>query len=164
MADITAQDTIEKVNAFLQGRDSMERIITMECDYQSNKVSIIYVNSKGEKRICFDDFKPFAWVKGSATSKLFNGDRKKISSAMRKYSIACKKLKTSINNTDASKENPRLSNGYKYMFYATKPMTYGTFLRFFEEAGTPLYEKIKKESKYQYFNVFKQRDNGYCSY
>lgn len=46
MADITAQDTIEKVNAFLQGRDSMERIITMECDYQSNKVSIIYVNSK----------------------------------------------------------------------------------------------------------------------
>lgn len=90
-------------------------------------------------------------MKGSATSKLFNGDRKKISSAMRKYSIACKKLKTSINNTDASKENPRLSNGYKYMFYATKPMTYGTFLRFFEEAGTPLYEKNQKRKQVPIF-------------
>lgn len=66
----------EIVNTFLSGHDPMERIITIECDYQDDKVSIIYVDDNGQKRIRTDDFKPFVWVKHSAAIRLFDGDKK----------------------------------------------------------------------------------------
>ena len=43
--------TNEMVNTFLNGRDPMERIITIECGYTDDRVSIVYINEKGEKRI-----------------------------------------------------------------------------------------------------------------
>ena len=36
------------VNGFLNGRDPMERIISIECGYNEEQVSIIYVNSNNE--------------------------------------------------------------------------------------------------------------------
>ena len=39
------------VNGFLNGRDPMERIISIECGYNEEQVSIIYVNSNNEKRV-----------------------------------------------------------------------------------------------------------------
>lgn len=153
MADTSTQATIERVNAFLEGRDPMERIITMECDYQSDKVSIIYINNKGEKRITFGDFKPFAWAKLAAIQKMYNGDGKKLSSAMKSYGISYKELKIINKEKESSKDskiNDRLLNGYRYMFYATKKMSYSKFLRFFEDAGTPLYaKKSKKKDSFQ---------------
>lgn len=139
------QKNIERVNAFLAGHNPMERIITMECDYQSNKVSIIYVNNKGEKRIAFDDFKPFCWTKGSVATKLFNGDRKKISQEMRARGIACKSLE--IKNEKHPTPSIRLENGFRYMFYATRPMSYNSFLKFFSDAGVPIYPPKKKGSQ-----------------
>ena len=68
----------ERVNEFLSGHDPMERIITIECGYDEEDVSIIYVDSKGIKRIRKDAFKPFIWVKNSAAVRMFNGDRKLI--------------------------------------------------------------------------------------
>ncbi|MDE6285216.1 MAG: hypothetical protein K2M17_05665, partial [Bacilli bacterium] len=108
-------------------------------------VCIIYVNKKGEKRIGRDDFKPFAWAKQSITTRLFEGDRKAISQKMREYGIACKKLRITADST--KKVNPRLENGYKFLFYATRAMTYAKFLKFFEEAGTPIYTKGGKKTK-----------------
>ena len=118
------QITTEVVNTFLSGHDPMERIITIECGYQEDKVSIIFVNDKGEKRVKLDDFKPFIWCKNSAAIRLFGGDRALISKKMREYGIHCKKLITSPTDTT---DNERLDAGYKYMFYTTSRMSYQKF-------------------------------------
>lgn len=143
-----SQENIDRINSFLKGRDPMEHIVSIECDYSSDRVSVIYVNKNGEKRIGMDDFKPFAWAKQSVTRKLFGGDRQLIMKKMREYSISCKKLMTTAKNSE-SKPNPRLEDGYKYLFYATKRMTYSRFLKFFEEGGVPLFSKKKKNEEMQ---------------
>ena len=50
--------TSEVVNTFLNGHDPMEHIIDIECAFDEDTVSIIYVDDKGIKRIRKDDFKP----------------------------------------------------------------------------------------------------------
>lgn len=151
MSKIISKDV---VNTFLTGHDPMERIITIECDYQEDKVSIVYVNDKGEKRVKLDDFKPFIWCKNSAAIRLYEGDRRKISQAMREYGISCKKLRTS---EEGQKEvSDRLENGYKYMFYATRRMSYQTFQRFFKEGGVPIHDNKKSsqsESNREFMGV-----------
>ena len=131
----------EVVNIFLSGHDPMEHIITIECDYMEDKVSIVYVNDEGQKRVKLDDFKPFIWCKNSAAIRLFEGDRKKIMQAMREYGIACKKLKTKEEGQHEVSE--RLENGYKYMFYATRRMSYHKFLDFFKAGGVPVHDNKK---------------------
>ena len=135
------QITTEAVNSFLNGHDPMERIITIECDYQEDMVNIIYVNEKGEKRVKRDDLKPFVWCKNSAAIRLFNGDRKKLISKMRSYGISVKQLITEDENGN---ENERLQSGYKYMFYAIRKMSYQKFLMFFQEGEVPIHERKKK--------------------
>lgn len=151
MGNIISKDV---VNTFLTGHDPMERIITIECDYQEDKVSIVYVNDKGEKRVKLDDFKPFIWCKNSAAIRLYEGDRRKISQAMREYGISCKKLRTS---EEGQKEvSDRLENGYKYMFYATRRMSYQTFQKFFKEGGVPIHDNKKSsqsESNREFMGV-----------
>lgn len=141
----TSKENIERINGFLKGRDPMEHIIAMECDYNSDKVCVIYVNKDGKKRIGMDDFKPFAWAKQSAAQRLFKGDRKLLLEKMRSYGIKCKQLATT--SPTATKTNPRLENGYKYLFYSVKAMTYSRFLNFFEEAGVPIYAKKNKKKE-----------------
>ena len=133
--------TSETVNTFLNGHDPMERIISIECGYQDDSVSIIYVNADGEKRVRKDDFKPFAWAKNSACIRMFGGNRGTLRRRMREYGINVKALATKYNG---SEENERLENGYKYMFYATRRMSYTKFLAFFSSADTPIYENSKK--------------------
>ena len=142
MSQQPIQNNIDAVNAFLMGHNPMERIISMECDYQSDKVSVIYVNQRGEKRIAFDEFKPFCWAKRTAAVNLFKGDRTLLSKKMREYGISCKSLR--VSNEETKPINPRLESGYRYMFYATRPMTYNRFLKFFEEAEVPIYKKRTK--------------------
>ena len=131
----------ERVNQFLNGHDPMERIITIECGYDEDEVSIIYVDSKGIKRIRKDAFKPFIWVKNSAATRLFNGDRKQIKSKMRQYGISVKQLITTMTGESVS---DRLESGYKYLFYAKDKMSYSKFQRFFTEGGVPIHERPKK--------------------
>ena len=131
----------ERVNQFLNGHDPMERIITIECGYDEDEVSIVYVDSKGIKRIRKDAFKPFIWVKNSAATRLFNGDRKQIKSKMRQYGISVKQLITTMTGEAVS---DRLESGYKYLFYAKDKMSYSKFQRFFTEGGVPIHERPKK--------------------
>ena len=132
--------TSEVVNTFLNGHDPMEHIITIECAYDEDKVSIIYVDKNGIKRIKKDDFKPFAWVKHSAAIRLFDGNKTKLRSAMRGYGIAVKAL---ITSKEGEEPNERLENGYKYLFYATRRMSNKVFQMFFQEGGVPLQERKK---------------------
>ena len=99
------------------------------------------MDSKGIKRIRKDAFKPFIWVKNSAATRLFNGDRKQIKSKMRQYGISVKQLITTMTGEAVS---DRLESGYKYLFYAKDKMPYSKFQRFFTEGGVPIHERPKK--------------------
>lgn len=131
----------EVVNDFLIGSDPMERIVNIECGYMDDHVNIIFINDKGEKRIRKDEFKPFVWVKNSAAIRMYNSDRDLLKRKLKEYGISIKALTT---KTENSKEADRLENGYKYLFYANRAMTYNKFLQFFMYGGTPIYEKRKK--------------------
>ena len=135
--------TTEMVNTFLNGHDPMEHIITIECDYMDDKVNIIYLNENNEKMVKRDDFKPFAWVKNSACIRMFGGNRGTLRRRMKEIGISVKPLSIKTENSISSE---RLSNGYKYLFYATRPMPYTRFLNFFVEAGTPIYEDRKNST------------------
>lgn len=132
--------TTEKVNDFLNGSDPMERIITIECDYQSDSASIIYINENGEKRIKKEPFKPFVWVKLNAATSLFEGNRNELKNKMHSYGIGVKKL----NIVDEEHCDERIKDGYKFMFFAKRAMTYQRFLQFFNEGGVPIYNRKKK--------------------
>lgn len=127
--------TSEQIEHFLNGRDPMQRIISIECDYSSDTVSVIYVNDKGEKRILREPFKPFAWVKLDICKMMFNGDRAKLKNYLLTYGIGIKKLITEV---DGSGQQERLESGYKFLFYATRRMSNQTFSQFFTAAGTPV--------------------------
>lgn len=140
---IMKEITTDVVNTFLNGHDPMEHIIAIECGYDEDKVNIIYVNEKGEKRIKQDDFKPFIWVKHSAAIRLFNGNRPLLRKKLKQYGISIKKL---ITSKDDETQNERLENGYKYLFYATRRMSNQVFQLFFKEGGVPINERKKTDA------------------
>lgn len=139
---IMKEITTEVVNTFLNGHDPMERIISIECAWDEDKVNIIYVDPNGIKRIRQDDFKPFIWVKHSAAIRLFGGDRAQLRRYLNMYGIKVKKL---ITSDDSGKEHERLESGYKYLFYATRRMSNQVFQSFFSKAGVPIHPKQKKD-------------------
>ena len=136
------QFTTEEISSFLNGSDPMEHIVNIECSYTDEKVSIIYVNKEGKKMIKLDDFKPFVWAKNSIAVRMFDGDREELKKRMAEYGISVKALKT---NNNGEKSSERLENGYKYMFYAKRPMSFQQFLMFFQMAKTPIYDTKKKK-------------------
>lgn len=137
------QNSIDIVNNFLSGHDSMERIISIECGYDDEQVSIVFVNDKGEKRVKLDDFKPFVWAKNSAAIRMFNGDRNELKRKMKEFGIGVKAL---ITKTDTSETSERLESGYKYIFFAKRRMSYQKFLMFFKIASTPIYGDRSKKN------------------
>lgn len=137
--------TEEEVNVFLAGHDPMERIVSIECGYNDEDVSIIYINDKGEKRIRKDGFKPFIWVKHSAAIRMFNGNRNTMRAKLMHYGIAIKVLKNKNEETRSEDVPERLANGYIYMFKAERKMTYQNFMLFFSESGVPIYGKKNSE-------------------
>lgn len=132
----------DEVNEFLAGKDPMERIIKIECSYQDKEVSIIYYNSKGQKRVKKDAFKPFVWCKNKACINLCGGDRNAVKRLMNEYGIGVRCLKTKADG--AQEEDERVTNGFKYIIYAKRPMSYQYFMSFFTKAGVPIYPKKKK--------------------
>lgn len=135
--------TTEEISTFLNGRDPMEHIVSIECGYGDEKVHIIYINQEGNKMIKLDDFKPFVWAKNSVAVRMFNGDRSELKKRMVSYGIGVKALLTSNEKGETSE---RLENGYKYLFYAKRPMSFQQFLMFFEMAKTPIYDNKKKKN------------------
>ena len=137
------QNNIDIINSFLSGHDAMERIISIECGYDDDQVSIIFINKNGEKRIKLDDFKPFVWAKNSAAIRMFNGNRNELKHKMQEFGIGVKALTT---KTESSETSERLENGYKYIFYAKRKMSYQKFLIFFKIASTPIYGDRSKKN------------------
>lgn len=139
--------TSEEVNSFLQGRDPMERIVSIECNYTEPFAYVVYAKENGEKRIRKDDFKPFVWAKYEAAGSLYGGDKQKLKSAMRRYGIGVKGLMTSF----GGKTSERNENGYRFLFYARSRMSYANFQNFFQEGGVPLSDRSKKVDTREYY-------------
>ena len=140
----TQKTNQEVINQFLSGQDPMEKIIAMECSYNDDEVSIIFNNAKGEKRVRMEAFKPFVWAKNSVAVRMFGGDRKTLKKKMVEWGIGVKALTTTF---DKNYTAERLENGYKYIFYAKRKMSYQKFMMFFQQAGTPIYPKANKNIK-----------------
>lgn len=128
--------TQEQVDSFLKGSNPQERIIKVECANNESEVSVIYIDDKGVKRIQKDNLYPFCWAKQAAGRAMFGGNREVIKKELNRAGIACKPLRTKDMD---GKEPERMANGYRVMFYATRPMSHNDFLKFFKRAGTPIY-------------------------
>ena len=126
----------ERIQAFFDGSDPMERIIKIECGYNDDKVTIIYRREDGKKRVKKEPFRPFVWAKQSACRELFGGDKKVIKQKLETWGIECKGLR--INRDDGTVPE-RMKNGYRVLFQAKQSMTYSKFMDFFKEGGMPIY-------------------------
>ena len=131
-----AEVTKTQIENFLNGTNPQERIIKVEGDYNESKIHVIYRDENGKMHIEHDDFYPFVWCKLSVCTKLFGGNREVLKQQMRAYGIKVKALRT---NNSEGYVSERMENGFKYMFYATIPMSYTKFLDFFEKGGCPVY-------------------------
>ena len=140
------EDISEKVRKFLEGHNPMERVVCIECGYDDDKASIIYNREDGEKRVWKVDFYPFVWAKESICVQMFGGDRKELLKKMQEFGITVKKLEC---NTETKKIDERLENGYKFMFYARKRMSWSRFQTFFNLAKTPIYPRKNSKTNNQ---------------
>lgn len=130
--------TEEVIGEFLSGRDPMERIVNLEYKYTDDKIKVIYRNANDERCEVMDYFHPFCWATRSACDKLCNGDRKELRSLMNKYGINVRKLDT---RDTTGKEREEYENGYLFLFYTDRAMSYKKFLEFFQKADNPIYSK-----------------------
>ena len=128
--------TKEQIHSFLNGYNPFERIIKIEGDYNSDKMSVIYRDENGKKKVSHEPFYPFCWAKTTAAQSLFGGDRKLIKAKMNEFHISCKALR--ITTTDG-KVPERMERGYKLLFKATSQMSYQNFMKFFKDGGRPIY-------------------------
>lgn len=137
-------DINELIHRSLNGGNPFERIVHIECGYMDDKATLIYYDANMKKRSMEVDYKPFLWAKNSICIQMCGGDREKLKRTMHSYGISVKKLTTSFQ--DDGKTHERVENGYKFMFYTNRRMSYNRFLSFFSECGTPIYNN-KKDSK-----------------
>lgn len=135
--------TMEEVGKFLEGRDPQERIVNLAYNYQNNFITVIYRNENDQKCKQDEPFYPFLWATRIACNNLLKIGRDNLKQLMREYSISCKRLS---NKNSEGKEVEQFNNGYLFMFYALKPMSYTQFLNFFKKAGNPVYRDKKNNT------------------
>ena len=128
--------TTEEIDSFLNGRNPMERVISVDCSYNDDKVKIIYRTEDGKRKFKRESFYPFLWSKYSACDAMCGGNRKAVKELLAKYDIKVVKLATKIGD---SAEESRMTKGYQFMFRANVPMSYSKFLKFFKDAGVPVF-------------------------
>ena len=128
--------TTEQIDAFLAGKNPIERVINIECAYADDEVKITARNENGRKYYKHVSFYPFLWAKFSACDAMCGGNRNAVKTLLNKYDIKVEKL---ITNFDGGEEEDRIKNGYRFIFKAKSPMSYSRFLKFFKDAGVPVY-------------------------
>ena len=141
--------TQEEIESFLNGNDPQKRIVNIECSNKDNFVTIYYRDENDIKHKTTEPFYPFIWAKKVACIKLCDGDREEVKRLLHKHNIAVKQL--DITNTDGDVID-EMKDGYMFMFYAKKPMSYSDFLKFFKEAKNPVYSE-KKDDKQSFTDV-----------
>ncbi|KAA6339622.1 hypothetical protein EZS27_012453, partial [termite gut metagenome] len=135
--------TDEKILTFLEGNNPMEKVVSVECAYNDDQVSVIYYNENDVKCIKKVNFHPFLWAKISACKKLYGGDKDKLIDAMRKYGVRSKGLIYQDNNGNTTF---RMENGYRILFYCTRPQSWQRFQQFFKDGGNTVYNRATKNT------------------
>lgn len=133
----------EIITKFFEGRDKQERIVAVECGYDDEFVSVVFWNELGQKMIKKEDFRPFVWAKHSVAVRMFNGDRGLVRKRMNEFGIGVKALKTTMDGSESKLD--RIQNGYRFLFYSTRRMSWSRFQEFFKFAGTPIYGNKKSQ-------------------
>lgn len=153
----------DMIKSFLDGNDPQERIVNLEYSYQNDFITVYYRDENDVKIIEQQPFYPFVWAKKSACLKLFNGDRAKIRQELINYGIWSKELDTT--NAEGEVVTEIAENGYTYMFYAIRPMSYQKFLDFFKKAGVPIYGPKKKNESTSFTDmpIAKKNDRQYLA-
>ena len=128
--------TKEQIHSFLNGYNPMERIVKIEGDYNDDKMSVIYRDENGLKKVSHEPFYPFCWAKQSTGQGLFNGNRSLLKAKLNEYHISCKGLRISDSEGNVPE---RMERGYRVIFKANSPMSYQKFMQFFKEGGRPIY-------------------------
>lgn len=128
--------TKEQIHSFLNGYNPMERIVKIEGDYNNDKMSVIYRDENGLKKVSHEPFYPFCWAKQSTGQGLFNGNRSLLKAKLNEYHISCKGLRISDSEGNVPE---RMERGYRVIFKANSPMSYQKFMQFFKEGGRPIY-------------------------
>ena len=138
--------TMEAVKTFMEGHDPEERIVDITTNYRDPFVKVYYRNEEDDKCVSERPFYPFVWAKKEVCvlMKKYVMDNKICGGSMAKlmgnHGIFVKELSTKNNNGEVVES---MENGYTYIFYATRPMSYSDFLKFFKEAGYPVYRERK---------------------
>ena len=134
-----SQEDIEK---FIEGRDPQKRIVNLEYKYHEDFVTVVYRNESDQKCKIKQPFYPFCWATLAACKRLCHGDKDKLVRLMNQYAIGVKKLSQTNINGEVRHE---FDDGYLFMFFAKKAMSYSRFLNFFKECDNPVYSKNKED-------------------
>lgn len=142
--EMVQKNTQETIETFIEGHDPMERIVNLDYNYNEDFITVIYRNEQDQKCSKKEFFHPFCWATLSACLRLCNGNREEVKRLMAKFGVGVKKLSnTSIEGI----ERHEFDDGYRFMFYAKRAMSYQNFLGFFKAAGNPVYSKAKDENE-----------------
>ena len=138
--------TMEAVKTFMEGHDTEERIVDITTSYRDPFVKVYYRDEDDNKCVSERPFYPFVWAKKEVCVKMkkFIMDNNicggSMAKMMGKYGIFVKELSTKNNDGQVVES---MESGYCFLFYATRPMSYSDFLKFFKEAGHPIYRDRK---------------------
>ena len=131
----------EDIERFIEGHDPQKRIVNLEYSYRDDFITIVYRNENDQKCKQKEKFYPFCWATLKACQRLCHGDRDEIRRLMRIYDIGVKKLsQTDIHGV----VRHEFDDGYLFMFYAKRPMSYHKFLEFFKKCDNPIFSKDKE--------------------
>jgi len=142
--------TMEAVKTFMEGHDPEERIVDIVANYRDSFVKVYYRDEDDNKCVSERPFYPFVWAKKEVCVKMkkFIMDNNICGGSMAKmlgkYGIFVKELSTKNNDGDVVES---MENGYTFLFYATRAMSYSDFLKFFKEAGFPIYKDRTKDGQ-----------------
>ena len=137
---------MEAVRTFMEGHDPEERIVNITASFRDPFVKVYYRDEDDNKCVSERPFYPFVWAKKEVCvlmkrhvmdNGICGGSMAKL---MGKHGIFVKELSTRNNEGQVVES---MEDGYTYIFYATRAMSYSDFLKFFKEAGYPVYKDRK---------------------
>lgn len=147
-----SEDISKRVETFLHGRDPLERIVSIECGYRDERVTVYYRNENGARCSRQEPFLPFVYAKVSVCRQMCGGNQTELKQLLKSYGIRCSGTRITDEN---GKTHERLENGYRIRFQATKMMSWSRFQSFFTKTGFPIYDdkRKRKKEKSPYFAV-----------
>ena len=139
--------SLEAIEKFLDGHNDQQRIVNLDYKYDWDYIKVFYRDENDSRCVEEYPFFPFVWAKLTVCTKLCNGNRNELKTLMSRYGIGVKEL--DITNLQGEQCDEML-DGYRYLFYAKRKMSYSDFLDFFKKTGYPIYSKddSQKGSKY----------------